>query len=166
MSAFTTLVARYRDGLFRFLLARCATRADAEDALQDTLLNAYRYLRSYDPRWRFSTWLYRIALRNALPKKRREVPSSEQAVALADPSADPLAHAIASSARENIWRIARRRLTDDVYAALWLRYVEDMSMEEIANTIDRSVSWTKVNLLRARHALEAELQPLKGELHG
>ena len=63
--AFADLVLRYRDRLLRFLLTRCASYADAEDALQDTLINAYRYLHSYDPRWRFSTWLYRIAIRNA-----------------------------------------------------------------------------------------------------
>ena len=44
--------------------------ADAEDALQDTLINAYRYLHSYDSRWRFSTWLFRIAINNASRFKR------------------------------------------------------------------------------------------------
>ncbi len=166
VNAYTQLVERSRDGLFRFLLARCANRADAEDALQDTLVSAFRYLRSYDSRWRFSTWLYRIAIRNALPKRRPELLVPEHPAELRDPGADPLAQAIAASDRENIWKTARRVLKEDVYNALWLRYVEDMSMEEIANTIDRSVSWTKVNLLRARRALDAELQPLKGELHG
>ncbi|MEM6730147.1 MAG: sigma factor, partial [Myxococcota bacterium] len=58
--AFTELIAGYREGLFRFLLVRCRSRADAEDALQEALVNAYRYLHTYDDRWRFSTWLYRI----------------------------------------------------------------------------------------------------------
>lgn len=65
VDAFGELAGRYQERLFRFLLTRCATRADAEDALQDTFLNAFRYLDSYRPRWRFSTWLYRIAIRNA-----------------------------------------------------------------------------------------------------
>ncbi|MCH5378083.1 MAG: hypothetical protein JJ992_29345, partial [Planctomycetes bacterium] len=63
--AFADLARRYRDRLLRFLVTRCTSVADAEDALQDTLINAYRYIHSYDPRWRFSTWLYRIAIRNA-----------------------------------------------------------------------------------------------------
>jgi len=63
--AFADLVRAYRVRLLRFLVTRSPSYADAEDALQDTLINAYRYLHSYDPRWRFSTWLYRIAIRNA-----------------------------------------------------------------------------------------------------
>ena len=64
-AAFSDLVGGYREGLLRFLLTRSASFADAEDALQDTLINAYRYLHSYNPQWRFSTWLYRIAINNA-----------------------------------------------------------------------------------------------------
>ena len=50
--AFTNLVAGYREGLLRFLVTRAASYADAEDALQDTLINAYRYINSYDAEWR------------------------------------------------------------------------------------------------------------------
>ena len=64
VEAFTRLVAVHRQALFRYLLMRSPSHADAEDSLQDTLINAYRYLETYDPRWRFSTWLYRIAVRN------------------------------------------------------------------------------------------------------
>ena len=62
--AFCSLARSYRERLLRFLLTRCASYADAEDVLQDTLIAAFRYLHSYDARWRFSTWLYRIAIRN------------------------------------------------------------------------------------------------------
>ena len=64
-AAFDELVQRYRDKLLRFLITRCASQANAEDAIQDTFVSAWRYLGSYDTRWRFSTWLYRIAIRNA-----------------------------------------------------------------------------------------------------
>ena len=55
--AFSELVDRYQERLLRFLLTRCRNRADAEDAVQDTFISAYRYLHSYNPRWRFSTWI-------------------------------------------------------------------------------------------------------------
>ncbi|MEL7374710.1 MAG: sigma factor, partial [Pseudomonadota bacterium] len=67
--SFANLVEHYRDRLFRFLALRCANREDAEDAVQEAFVAAWRYLPSYDARWRFSTWLYRIGLRN-LPKAR------------------------------------------------------------------------------------------------
>ena len=159
VDAFTELVRGYRDGLFRFLLTRCTNRADAEDALQDTLINAYRYLGSYNPQWRFSTWLYRIAIRNA--GKLRTDDHAE----LGEPpdhGADPLAHCLAASERENLWRSAKRVLSDEVFTAMWLRYVEDMSVRDISNVLERSSSWTKVNLLRGRRALEAEMNSTAG----
>ena len=52
---------------------------------------------------------------------------------------------------------ARRLFSDEVYAAMWLRYVEDMSVKDISSVLERSVSWTKVNLLRGRKALDADL---------
>jgi len=154
VTAFTELVRRYRDGLLRFLVTRCSSFADAEDALQDTFINAYRYLASYDPRWRFSTWLYRIAIRNAA--KMRPAITSEIGE-LSDEESDPLTLCIDVSEKENLWLAARRLLSDEVYAAMWLRYVEDMSINDVAAVLDRSGSWTKVNLLRARRTLDAEL---------
>ena len=153
-AAFTDLVRTYREGLLRFLLTRSSSFADAEDALQDTLINAYRYLHSYDPRWRFSTWLYRIAINNV--SKVRPANTVELGD-VGDEESDPLQHCIAASDRENLWQCARRRLSDEVYTAMWLRYVEDMSVNDISAVLDRSVSWTKVNLLRGRKTLDAEL---------
>jgi len=155
-AAFTDLVSRYRPGLLRFLLARSASYADAEDALQDTLINAYRYLQSYDSRWRFSTWLYRIAVNNATRLRRAETAELGE---LSDAESDPLRRCIADSERENLWLVARRVLNDEVYTAMWLRYAEDLSVRDIATVLERTVSWTKVNLLRGRKILEQEMNP-------
>lgn len=152
--AFADLVRNYQVRLLRFLLTRCSSHADAEDALQDTLMAAYRYLNSYDPRWRFSTWLYRIAIRNAHRIRTENVVELGD---LGDEESDPLLHCIASSETENLWVSARRVLNDEVFAATWLRYAEDMSINDISQALDRSASWTKVNLLRARKALDTEL---------
>lgn len=163
VEAFTDLVQSYRARLLRFLLTRCNNHADAEDALQDTLISAYRYLHSYDPQWRFSTWLYRIAIRNAFNARQENVTELGD---LADAESDPLDHAIAASERQNLWSSARHLLNDEVYAAMWLRYAEDMSVKDIAGALDRSVSWTKVNLMRGRKALDAELAQNRSEAYG
>jgi RNA polymerase sigma-70 factor (ECF subfamily) len=154
VDAFTDLVKRYRVRLLRFLLTRCSSYADAEDVLQDTMIAAYRYLHTYDPRWRFSTWLYRIAIRNAQKIRSENVVELGD---LGDEESDPMLHCIKASESENLWISARRVLNDDVFAATWLRYAEDMSINDIAKTLDRSNSWTKVNLMRARKALDAEM---------
>ncbi len=158
--AYTELVSVYRDGLLRFLVTRTPSFADAEDALQDTLINAYRYIISYDAKWRFSTWLYRIAINNlsrisaAEPRDKVEVGQIDE---LGDAEGGPLELCIAANERENLWLSAKRVLNDEVYTAMWLRYVEDMSVNDIAAVMERSVSWTKVNLLRARKQLDADL---------
>lgn len=154
VTAFTELVATYRSGLLRFLVTRTSSFADAEDALQDTLVNAYRYLNSFDAKWRFSTWLYRIAINNAM---KMRTPENEELQDLDDEESGPLEQCIATAERENLWLSATRVLNDEVFSAMWLRYVEDMSVTDIAAVLERSVSWTKVNLLRARRQLEVEM---------
>jgi RNA polymerase sigma-70 factor, ECF subfamily len=149
-AAFRQLVDRYQNRLFRFLLARSASRADAEDALQDTFMNAFRYLPSYRPRWRFSTWLYRIAIRRAWKQRPADMERFEEGP---DESADPLLSCIRDSDLENVWLAAKRLLSPDAQTALWLRYVEDMTVNEVARALERSPAWTKVTLLRARRRL-------------
>jgi len=152
--AFSELVENYQARLIRFLLGRCSNRADAEDAIQDTFINAYRYIGSYNPRWRFSTWLFRIALRNAA-----KISQVAEATAgdIPDIAGDPLEACIVASERENLWLTAKRLLSADAYSAMWLRYVEDMSVRDVARTLEKPMSWTKVTLMRSRRRLSAEL---------
>lgn len=162
--AFAELVTRYQDRLLRFLLARAVSRADAEDAVQDTFINAYRYLASFDSRWRFSTWIFRIAIRNAARQRRGH--AGETDVDPVDDDSDPLAACIAHSEQQNVWVAAKRVLSDEAYAALWLRYVEDLSVKEVAAALGRSSAWTKVTLLRCRRRLGEELGAAPGAALG
>ncbi len=152
-AAFSELVLRYREKLFRFLLTRCASHADAEDAVQDAFVNVYRYLDSFNPRWRFSTWLYRIAIRNAL---HRPLDDANANADLVDDS-DPLEQCIVHGQRENLWLTAKQILAPAAFTAMWLHYVEDMPMKEVSRALNRSISWTKVTLFRARRRLTKEL---------
>ncbi len=158
--AFCGLAQLYRERLLRFLLTRCSSFADAEDVLQDTLIAAFRYIHSYNPRWRFSTWLYSIAIRNAAKLRSADVVEIGD---LRDEESDPLQQCIADSETENLWVSAKRTLSDEVFTAMWLRYAEDMSVNDISTTLDRSVSWTKVNLMRGRRALETQMNSAANE---
>ncbi|MEM8546747.1 MAG: sigma-70 family RNA polymerase sigma factor [Pseudomonadota bacterium] len=148
--AFTTLALYYRDRLLRFLIVRGQTQADAEDAAQDALVNAWRYLPTYDNRWRFSTWLYRIALRR-IPRAAANV------VALTGDEAAP-AQLLRDVERDNLWRLAQQHLSRDACSALWLKYAEDLSISEIAGVMGRSQSAVKVGLMRSRNTLAAIAQ--------
>ena len=154
VSAFSELVENYQERLLRFLVMRCRTRSDAEDAIQDTFINAFRYIGSYNPRWKFSTWLFRIALRNAAKiGELTELIDND----VPDTAADPLEACIVASERENLWLTARQMLSTDAYSAMGLRYSEDMSVKDIARTLQRPMSWTKVTLMRSRRRLSTEL---------
>ena len=166
-AAFGTLVARYRERLLRFLLSRSATRHDAEDALQDAFVNAYRYLHSFDSRWRFSTWIYRIAIRCLARQPKAEWVSTDE---WSDTDSDPLAACVVQSQRENLWLTARQALSSDAYTALWLRYLEDQSVKEVAAAMGKTESWVKVTLMRARDRLRPMLDEARhveeGEVYG
>mgnify|MGYP001796183150 CR=1 FL=1 len=143
--AFAELVSHYRDRLLRFLLLRCGQREDAEDAVQEAMINAWRYLPSYQPRWQFSTWLYRIGINSLTAGRRNDMALDEARTA----SHDSL-HALEM---DNVWRLARAQLSEDACSALWLRYAEDASTKQIADVMSRSNAWVKVSLLRSRRKL-------------
>ena len=166
--AFADLVRGYRERLLRFLLTRSPSYADAEDVLQDTLIAAFRYLHSYDSRWRFSTWLYRIAIRNAAKLRGPDLADVAIVGDLRDEENDPLQQCIADSETDNLWLSARELLNDEVFAAMWLRYAEDMSVNDIAKALDRSTSWAKVNLMRGRRVLQTHMNDAaeKSEAYG
>jgi len=154
LAAFTALLDRYDRRLLRFLMQRTRCISDAEDALQETCLKAWRNIHLYTPRWRFCTWLFTIAARVAIDMRRRN--GAVRTQQLHDDEADHAAtSAQAEAAPDNgLWTLARRLLPDEHYAALWLYYGEDMSVREISAVLGRSSAWVKVSLYRSRRALE------------
>jgi RNA polymerase sigma-70 factor (ECF subfamily) len=76
--AFRVLVDRYSDQLFRFCRARLGDAADAEDAVQDVFVRAFRSLRSYDPSRSWASWLFTIAANRV--KSRYAARASTQAL--------------------------------------------------------------------------------------
>ncbi|HSH27290.1 MAG TPA: sigma-70 family RNA polymerase sigma factor, partial [Wenzhouxiangella sp.] len=151
--AFDALMRAHQDRLYRFVLVRGACAADAQDIVQDTFLAAWRYLDSYRERWRFSTWLYTIARRQA---SGRGMAHDELPEALVDPNVRPDQAVLNGQRRENIWSVARKLLPSDWFDVLWLYYAEDRRIREIARILGRSSAWVKVTLHRSRKRL-AEL---------
>lgn len=154
LDAFEGLVRRYQDRLLRFLMATCRDRSDAEDALQEAFAAAWRYRRSYRPDWAFSTWLYRIARRQAGRIRYPRGWEMEAGVTEADPTRG---QAERDQCRDQLWPRIRRKLPKGQALALWLYYGEDLPVKEIARVMARPASWVKVNLHRARARLAREV---------
>ena len=162
VDAFEQLVLHYQDRLYRFLMVRANSRADAEDVLQDTFVAVFKYLPSYRPKYRFSTWLFTIAVRQ-LGRQRQSPGTADSLDSIACGHAGPEQFGILIEQQRSTWQTARSCLGDAQFSALWLFYVEDMPLAEISKVMKRPVSWVKVNLMRARRRLSKELQDYRFE---
>lgn len=150
--AFAALVERFRPRL-RAYLGRGAGQ-EAEDLTQETFLRAYQKLRQYDPSRPFAPWLYAVARSVAATQARRLRPAAAMPDAgLADAAPQPGDAVAADEQRAELWRLARRLLTEDQYRALWLRYARDAEVAEIAREMRRSRPAVRVLLHRGRKRL-------------
>lgn len=158
VDAFEKLVLCYQDRLYRFLLVRASSRADAEDVLQETFVAVFKYLPSYRKKYRFSTWLFTIALRQLGRQRGQQAESSVSPDSFASPHSGPEQVGIENEQRSSLWQTAKSCLGDAQFTALWLFYIEDMPLVEIGKVMKRPASWVKVNLMRARRRLSKELE--------
>ncbi len=71
-TALSVIIERYKDPLFRFILRYTGSPSDAEDILQDTFVSIYTKASTYDPAWKASTWIYRIALNKCRDQTRKK----------------------------------------------------------------------------------------------
>jgi RNA polymerase sigma-70 factor (ECF subfamily) len=158
-ASFEELVRRFQVPLLQFL-QRWATREDAEDLVQDTLVRAYRNLHRYRPSWRFATWLFTIARRLSMNQRRRRRPKAgyEAWEAVEDDRPRPGQCVAEEESRQRLWNLAAEVLTEPQMAATWLYYVEDMPVKQVARVLGRSQIAAKATLFRARKKLSAILQ--------
>ena len=149
-SSFSQLVTLYQARLYQYLLARCHNSHDAEDILQETFINAYKYLSSYNPQWQFSTWLFTIA--NRLIKKQQKLYSQNDELSSIDMTTELDAISIDQN---NIWLQIKKMLSATAYDVLWFFYIEGLSIKEIAKVLQCSQSWVKISLFRSKKKLAA-----------
>lgn len=156
-AAFDELVVRHRDRVYAVALRLTRNPADAEDALQDTFLNAYRALPRFGGRARVSTWLYRIAANasyDVLNRRRsRETPLDEGAAEPASPG-DPYAQDAQRRALEQ----ALAALPDEFREAVVLCDVAGLGAGEAAEVLGLPAGTVKSRVFRGRALLAAALR--------
>jgi RNA polymerase sigma-70 factor, ECF subfamily len=155
--SFEELARRYKRRLFVYLRSRVGSDEDAEDLVQDTFLKLFRNIAGYDPAYTFSTWLYTAAGRLAIDAYRKGRADRNRRVVeeIADPSGG-LAGDPGRPGGSALWDTART-LGGDRFRALWLRYGEDMTVEEIAAVLGRTGLAVRILLHRARTQLAKRL---------
>ena len=162
--AFCTMVEDHSDFAYNIAFRMLRTREDAEDAVQDAFIYAYRAFSSFKGESKVSTWLYRIVVNSCLMKIRRDKTPSKYLtdtglddLTVRDWSAGPEEQAVNNELQENIHE-SISRLPPEHRAAVVLRDVQGLSNEEAAEVLDVSVSALKSRLRRGRLLLRKHLE--------
>jgi RNA polymerase sigma-70 factor (ECF subfamily) len=155
--AFTTLVERHRDRLWRVALRTLGNPDDAADAVQEALLSAYRGAQAFRGDAAVTTWLHRIVVNACLDLARRRavrptVPLDEQ---LHASGVDP--HGASETAADLL--AALRQLPAEQAAAVVLVDAEGMPVAEVAIVLGVPVGTVKSRCARARGRLAVLLSP-------
>lgn len=157
--AFETLVYRHQERAFRVALRMLGNRSDAEEAVQDAFVRAWKALPSFGGRSRFSTWLYRITVNCCLTAlESRRLPAGELSGAEAAPGPGPAERAQASEGMHAL-TAAIGSLTPEQRAPLVLRELEGLSYEEIGEVLQLTPAAVKGRLHRARLELVEAVRP-------
>ena len=162
--AFEQLMRRHNRALFRTARAILRDDAEAEEAVQDAYLRAYRTLAHFRGEARLSTWLVRIAANEALARRRKQVRRNLLAPVV---GLDRAAHVrTADGPRDRAERGELRRLIearidrlpDALRSVFVLRAVEDLSVEETAAALGIPPPTVRSRFFRARSRLRAALR--------
>jgi len=157
-SCFEELMDRYNSRLFHFLKMKTETDEEAEDLVQETFLKAYKNLKRFTAEWKFSTWIYTTANRLSISHHRAR--TAKKRTLRENPLNDSNQENVQRNLElRNIWHQAKKLKTEQ-YKALWLRYGEEMSIEDISQILKKSKITTRVLLHRARQNLAQYLMPL------
>jgi RNA polymerase sigma-70 factor (ECF subfamily) len=167
--ACTCLLKRFAPRLDRVAVQLMGSRDEAEDVLQEAMIQACARIESFEGRSGLGSWLHRIVVNAALMRLRQRGSAPRSLDAPATPDAAPLAEVIAGDPALDQHMLTRelsheldqaiRRLPETLRTAVVLRDVEGLSTREAAAALQIGESALKVRLHRAHAALRLALQP-------
>jgi RNA polymerase sigma-70 factor, ECF subfamily len=165
--AFEALFERYKDYVYRVAFFITRNRYEAEEAVQETFLDVHKALPRYDIEGaaRFETWLYRVTVNRCKMRLRRKRPPtedwddiSERLERLPTPEADnPETVVLRNDQAATLWRLVDT-LPDEHRAVVALRYLQDLSYQEIAEVLGISLGTVKSRLYNAHKKLRVALE--------
>lgn len=171
-TAFDWLVTHYHGPVYNLILSMLGDVADAADGTQEVFLKAFRGIRSFRQGSSLKTWLYRIAIREALNHKRwfkrhlqknvsidAEPEEGHTAIEIEDLAATPFEQFAAHEVQAAVQN-ALQEIPQVFRSAVILRDLEGLSYEEIAEVLECSVGTVKSRILRGRRALKDLLEHL------
>ncbi|MDD2985790.1 sigma-70 family RNA polymerase sigma factor [Flavobacterium sp.] len=167
--AFTSLLDKYWNEVYGFMLKRTENETDAEDITIETFAKAFDKIASYNPEYQFNTWLIAIAKNVHIDMLRKKKISffvelndeeNQHAYTIADttPSAEDKL-----ITEQNLSRLLRyiKELKPHYQEVIQLRYFQELTYQEIAEQVHEPLSNVKIKLLRAKKLLAAIIQGKK-----
>jgi RNA polymerase sigma-70 factor, ECF subfamily len=163
-AAFEALYVKYRDRVYSIAYRITGSAMDAMDVVQESFGLVFRKLGSFRSGSLFSTWLFRIVVNCSIDLRRRERSKQMQYADLelagesvVDPGDNPEVRAATSELGGQV-QAAIQLLSPKLRVILALRYLEEMSYDELAATLSLSLGTVKSRLARAHLALEKVLR--------
>jgi RNA polymerase sigma-70 factor (ECF subfamily) len=169
--AFRVLVERHSRAIFRLAYRMTGNEQDAEDAVQETFLRAFRQLKNFDGRSSFSTWLYRVCANCTIDgmrskkkheqKRVREMEDAETSLLDQQASNAPSAERLTQS-REISGHLAPalEQLSLMERTAFVMRHYEGLGIQEISRILEVQPNAAKHSVFRAVQKLRRALEPL------
>jgi RNA polymerase sigma-70 factor (ECF subfamily) len=174
-TAFDWLVTHYHTPVYNLILSMLGDTSDAADGTQEVFLKAFRGIRGFRHGSSLKTWLYRIAIREALNHKRwfkrhlqktvsidAELEEGREHLEIEDLCATPFEQ-LAAREMQLVVQRALHCVPHVFRVAVILRDLEGFSYEEVAEILECSIGTVKSRILRGRRALKEILQPLLSE---
>lgn len=171
---FRVLYDRYKDRVYNVCYRTTGNPTDALDASQETFGILFRRIGEFRFQSRFSSWVYRIAVNASIDLRRRartrrfasldafreSKPQNGFRLEICDEGIEMPSEAASRRELEEEIQRAIGRLSDKLRTIIVLRYNQNLSYEEVAETLQISLGTVKSRLSRAREALDRELTPL------
>jgi len=154
--AYARLVDRYKSYGYTIALKVLNNRPEAEEAAQDGFIKAFHYLKSFNRKARFSTWLYRIIFNTAISYKRKNRHVMES-IEHHDRAGDGGESTLERDDKEVFLAKAMEHLNEADRLAIQLYYIREFTLEEVAEMTGQRVNTLKVRVHRARQRLADEL---------
>jgi RNA polymerase sigma-70 factor (ECF subfamily) len=169
-AAYSQLVDRYKESLYRLGLRILKRPSDAEDAVQEAFIKAYVHLDSFDDRYSFYTWIATILTNVCYSTMRardwRVGTASDQVIyglRTSDSAMHPEQAALLQS-RDGLVRDAIMALPEKYARILILRYWNDLSYQEVAEATNQSLGAVKTQIRRATILLRDSLAVHRSDL--
>lgn len=147
------IIQQHHRRVYHFVWHLTRQSQDAEDITQETFIKAFRSLHRFEPGRPLANWLFTIARRTALNHFRGARPWVELSEETASGGASPACRAEERDEVADLWGRARAALPARDFEVLWLRFGENLTVEETARVTGLTQTHVKVLVFRARRRL-------------